>query len=435
MPVQTTAVRRLRLPTGRPRQHALLRDAALGLAAAAAVAATYQLASGSPAVATGAVLTISTGAGMHARLAMGRTRAAAQIVLGAALLALVGAPPRLIGAVFLSGLVGAELVAHDTRRTAVLQAGAWTGLVGAVTSLSGLAAAVALPERLVLSEALGALAGGVLSAPVLLTFGPAAEWLFGHTTRLTFSEWLSYDHPLLRELVARAPGTFQHSVNVGVLSDAAARAIGGDALLARVGGLYHDVGKMRAPEFFAENQRGANPHDRLDPRESAHILRAHVTDGVALVAAHRMGDRIADFVREHHGTGTMRLLLEKAAEADPTGAPADEEAFRYPGPRPRSRETGITMIADQLEATARAAPPAGESGCFDLVNRTVDRILGEGELEDSGLTPGDLSLLRPALARALLAMYHRRLTYPPSGAQPPRQRLRFVPRMLGRTGP
>lgn len=304
------------------------------------------------------------------------------------------------------------------------------GLIAALTSLSGLAAAVPLPAGLVLREALGALAGGFVSAPILLTFGPLAEWLFGHITRLTMSEWLSYEGPLLRELAAAAPGTFQHSINVGVLADAAAAAIGGDALLARVGGLYHDVGKIRAPGYFIENQSGPNPHDSLDPRESARILKAHVSDGIEMVRAQRMGDRIADFVREHHGTGTLRAFREKA---DALGLAEPPETFQYPGPAPRSRETAIVMIADQLEATARSSPPADAAACDAMVQRTLERIRGEGQLDRSRLTARDLQTARSAFARALQAMYHRRATTPPSStATPVRSKLAFLPRALTR---
>jgi putative nucleotidyltransferase with HDIG domain len=398
--------------------------------ALAGLAAAVRLTAGSPALAWAAVIAVATAAAMQARLATGRWRAAALVVLSAALLSLIGGVPRLVGAVLLTGLAGAELIARCTRRSEVLQAGSWAGLIAGLTSLSGLAATVPLPPGLVLREALGAVAVGFLSGPVVLTLGPVAEWLFGHITRLTMSEWLSYEGRLLRELAAAAPGTFQHSINVGVLANAAAGAVDGDALLARVGGLYHDVGKIRAPGFFIENQQGTNPHDSLEPRESARILRAHVTDGVEAVRAHRMGDRIADFVREHHGTGTMRVFEEKAGAlglADPPGT------YQYPGPAPRSRETAIVMIADQLEATARSSPPADEAACDAMVERTIERIRAEGQLKRSGLTTRELQAARAAFARALQAMYHRRLTNPPSGTPSPvRQRLAFLPRALTR---
>jgi putative nucleotidyltransferase with HDIG domain len=212
---------------------------------------------------------------------------------------------------------------------------------------------------------------------------------------------------------------------LSMLAVGAAGAIGADALLARVGGLYHDVGKMNAPAYFIENQHGQNPHDDLEPAESARILRAHVTDGVELVNEHRMGQRIADFVREHHGSGEMRLLREKAASLAQSFS---EDTYRYPGPRPRSRETGILMIADQLEATARAKAPADEAECNAIVRSTIERILGEGQLDESLLTKSDLALAEQGFSRALQAMYHRRLSYPTSGDGASRPRLVFPSR-------
>ena len=261
---------------------------------------------------------------------------------------------------------------------------------------------------------------GPTGAAATLVFGAPLEWLFGHVTRLTLSEWLSYDHPLIRRLSLNAPGTFQHSANVALLADAAARAIGADALLSRVGGLYHDVGKANAPEDFIENQHGTNPHDALSPEASAAIFRAHVLDGVAMVVEHGMGERIAAFVREHHGTGVMRSLLNKPSSAD---GPAAEQALAYPGPTPRSRETAILMIADQLEATARAVAPVDEAGCLALVDRTISRIDEEGQLANAGLRLQDRELIRQVYARVLAAMHHRRMTYPPATIAPPKGKL------------
>jgi putative nucleotidyltransferase with HDIG domain len=406
------------------------RDLGLILVCSVGVALAHLAMSASLPVATTVVLAVSTAAVMHTRLAVGRWGAALQIALAGALLIAAGAPPRLVGTVVISGMGASELIARGTRRTDVLQAGLWTAVLASGVSISGVAATVALPDSVTFREALGALVGGFVGAPVMLALGPAGEWLFGHSTRLTMSEWLSYESPLLRELSSVAPGTFQHSINVGVLADAAARAIGADALLSRVGGLYHDVGKTRAPQYFIENQHGPNPHDDLAPWESARILRAHVLDGVTLVRAHGMGDRIADFVREHHGTGTMRLLRDRAEALGGSGS--DEETYRYPGPMPRSRETGLVMIADQLEATARSAPPADDAGFDAMVGLTIGRIEEGRELDGSGLTARDLSAVRPALSRALQAMYHRRMTYPPSGEAERRDRLTLVPRIFGR---
>lgn len=405
-----------------------MRKAAFVVAAALATVAVFRGTSTSEPVAVAAVLAVGTAAAIHARLSMGGWTSVATLLLAGAALAALGAPLRLIASALAGGVVASALVSRRAGRSAVLHAAGWSGLAAGLVHLSGVAAVVSLPVDATYREAAGALAGAILSAPLVLTLGPSAESLFGYTSRLTMTEWLGFDHPLLRELAAAAPGTFQHSVNVGVLSDAAARAINGDALLARVGGLYHDVGKTRAPQYFVENQRDGNPHDQLDPWESARILRAHVSDGVDLVSAHGMGDQIADFVREHHGTGTMKSFLEKAG-ASPGRGPAGE-TYRYPGPRPRSRETAVVMMADQVEATGRAERPADDAACEQIVRRTIDRIRNEGELEDAGLSPGELTAIGSALARTLAAMHHNRTTLPPVGSPPRIRRFRLVPRAM-----
>ena len=294
----------------------------------------------------------------------------------------------------------------------------WSGALAGLTSLSSLTAAVPQGIAESIREGLAAAAGGFLAAPLTLTLDPFAERWFGHITRWTLSEWLSYEHPLLRTLASTATGTFQHSVNVGILADSGATAIGANALLARVGGLYHDVGKIRAPEYFTENQHGSNAHDGLPPWDSARILRAHVSDGVTLVETHAMGPRIAAFVREHHGTGLMRVFHDKALTLDKQAT--SQETYRYPGPRPRSREAAILMIADQVEATARSLAPTDGAACGQIVQRTVTHIRAEGQLEDSGLSEGDLAEIQCGMSSTLQAMYHRRVSYPSLNAVVPK---------------
>ena len=357
--------------------------------------------------ATTAAATAST---MHARLAMGRWRAAVQLLACAAVLVMLGAAARVIAVVVVAGLVASSLAERSTRRQAVPRLGAIIGAFAGLTALAAIGAGPVLPWTIATGDVMAAAAAGMLAPPIMLAIAPIAEWLFGHVTPLTLTEWLNYDHPLLRELAVRAPGTFQHSVSVGLLADAAAHAIGANALLSRVGGLYHDVGKVRAPGYCFENQTGANPHHALAPEESARILRAHVNDGVELVTAHHMGRRVADFVREHHGTGEMRVFFDKAKRLDPDAAAA---LFHYQGPRPRSKETAIVMIADQLEALARSSPPADLSACEEITARTMNRILDSGQLADAPLDGRDRDKVRAALARTVFAMYHRRLAYPP----------------------
>ncbi len=307
-----------------------------------------------------------------------------------------------------AGLVAGHLAAECSRRQCVVRAGLLAGV-----ALAPVAACLALltgeaSAGTVAWTVAGALAGCALSGLTLLAVGPLFEWLFGHMTRIRLVELMNYEHPLLRRLTETTPGTFQHSVTIGLLADAAAQAVDADGLLARVGALYHDVGKTERPELFVENQHGANPHDTLAPAESARLIIGHVDAGVRLVEEHGVGERIADFVREHHGTSLVRYFLARA-EAQ---GPADPAAFRYPGPRPRSRETGILMIADQVEATARAMDDPTEEGLREMAQRTIDRVQAEGQLDECPLTMRELALIREAFVQVLVGAHHRRIKYP-----------------------
>jgi len=179
----------------------------------------------------------------------------------------------------------------------------------------------------------------------------------------------------------------------------------------RAGALYHDVGKLARPEFFSENQSDDNPHDGLSARESAAIIKAHVAEGVSRVNGSRLGEAIAAFVREHHGRSTVSYFLDLARQR---GEPADEEAFRYPGPSPASRETAILMIADRVEATSRSMPGASEPELREMVGRTIDRLRLDGELDRAPLTLGDLQGIAGALVQALGGARHQRVAYPPA---------------------
>lgn len=356
------------------------------------------------------VVAAAVAAAVHGRLAMRPPMARLHIVLNTAVLVMVGADWAVICAAGLAAVVAGEVLATRPTRESVIPAGLLSGASAAVLLLFWF-----LTERGVVgwddtaAAVAGAAAGGLLGAPMALAVGPLAEWAFDHTTRLTLAEWLNFEHPLLRELASVAPGTFQHSVSVSVLANAGARAIDADAFLARLGGLYHDVGKLKAPEYFAENQHGVNPHAALSPLESAAILRAHVDDGEQLLSFYGQTRPLLPFVREHHGTSLMPGLA-----AHPAAANDDADAYRYFGPRPQSRETAVVMVADQLEALARVTPPVDTDAAEALVRRTLERLRNDGQLADSGLTPDDFSRLVQPLTAALEAMYHRRVGYAPA---------------------
>ena len=311
---------------------------------------------------------------------------------------------------FVLGLVAGQLVVPCRQRSCIIRAGGASALVAFVTGLSVVllaGASAGVVEALVSAAAagVGAAAGGFLA----LAFSRPAEWLFGYSTKLRLTELLSYDHPLLRRFMERAPGTFQHSVSVALLAQAAAEAVGADALLVRVGALYHDVGKLDAPQFFSENQRQASPHNEIGPRDSARVILAHTERGAALMAQYRVGGQVADFAREHHGTGAVASFLQKAAAV---GAQPDPADYRYPGPRPRTRETAVVMIADRIEAIVRSRGAATEAEFRAVVSRTLDELLADGELDEAPLTLRDVARIREVFVTALMSLHHTREAYP-----------------------
>jgi putative nucleotidyltransferase with HDIG domain len=254
------------------------------------------------------------------------------------------------------------------------------------------------------------LLGGLLMAGLLLA--PLVEELFGLLTRSRLLELADLERPLLRRLSSEAPGTFEHTLMIAGLAEEGARAIGADVDLVRTGSLYHDVGKLHGPQWFIENQgEGDNPHDQLDdPLASAAILQAHVDEGLKLARRYRLPRPLADFIPEHQGTLKMGYFLHQARERDPA---VPESVFRYQGPRPRSRETAILMLADGCEAALRSLPPGtSEQEARAMVRQLVGARLRDGQLAHSGVSRSELELVIRAFVRVWRRMRHRRIPYP-----------------------
>ena len=241
---------------------------------------------------------------------------------------------------------------------------------------------------------------------------PVLEGFFGLLTRARLLELADQERPLLRRLSCEAPGTFEHTLMICSLAEEGARAIGANVDLIRTGSLYHDVGKLHAPNWFIENQKdGPNPHDALDdPEASAAVLQAHVDEGLKLARRHRLPLPIADFIPEHQGTLKMGFFLHKARQADPN---VDEQRFRYKGPAPRSRETAILMLADGCEAALRSLPPeTSDAEAKDTVRRIVMSRQHDGQLRRSGLSRSETELVIRAFVQVWRRMRHRRIPYP-----------------------
>ncbi len=254
----------------------------------------------------------------------------------------------------------------------------------------------------------GAVIGGFIGQGLVSFF----ESAFGITTSLSLLDLLDRNHPALQLLEEKAPGTFNHSMLVGSIAGKAARSIDADPLLAQAAAWYHDLGKTEHPQYFVENQLGYNPHDELEPQESAELIRAHVTGGLMLANQYRIPEEVANGIRMHHGTSLMRYFYHKALTRDPD---TDPEVFRHHGEKPTRKEMAIVMIADATEAAARAyaqSEQPTEEGLSKLVDTIVSEKLDDGQFDESSLTFGELTTIKREVVAALSAYYHARVEYP-----------------------
>ena len=248
----------------------------------------------------------------------------------------------------------------------------------------------------------------LLAYPLIYIF----EKLFGMTTALTLMELSSTNNKALRELSRRAPGTFQHSVQVANIVEDVMSELGGDVLLAKVGALYHDIGKMKKPMYFTENQTsGFNPHEELDYEESARMITNHVTTGLELARRYHLPGEVQDFIRTHHGTTYTGYFYAKEKERHPDGN-FDETAFRYPGPRPYSRETAVVMIVDTVEAACRSLKSHTKEATDAMIDGLVDGKIAAGQLDNCPLSYGDIARIRAMLKSKMMSIYHVRVEYP-----------------------
>lgn len=314
----------------------------------------------------------------------------------------------------LTAAIGAAKV---TQRGTLLRAGLRVGVANVVVvaalsllgnHMSPLAGALALGLAMLSGALCGVLVSGV---------APVVETVFGYTTDVKLLELANREQSLLRELELRAPGTYHHSMMVGHLAEKAAEAIGANALLAKVAGYYHDIGKMRRPQFFVENvtvTQGENRHEKLSPSMSARIIQAHVKDGVEMAEKHKLALPILKGIAEHHGTSVIRFFYEKAKEmADPEkGDLIAEHDYRYPGPKPQTREAGILMLADSVEAASRTLFDTSPARVQQLVQRIINNYFRDGQLDECSLTLRDLHAIARTFIETLSAIRHERIDYP-----------------------
>ena len=300
-------------------------------------------------------------------------------------------------------------------RSKLIYVGLWAGVVAALTQLgSGLLEERSLDTQM-LYEA-GRTGVWTLLAGFLMTgLLPFIERTFGVLTDLSLLEVGDVAHPLLQELVRRAPGTYNHSINVASLAEAAAEAIGARGLLVRVGAYFHDVGKMLKPAYFVENQGKENRHESLVPAMSTLIIIAHVKEGVELARQYNLPQPIVDLIGEHHGTTLVEYFFRRAEErsqADPNGEEVDEQTYRYPGPKPSTRESAVLMLSDAVESASRTLTEPTPARIANLVHELAMKRLLDGQFDECGLTLEELGLVEQSLVKSLTAVYHGRVKYP-----------------------
>lgn len=268
-----------------------------------------------------------------------------------------------------------------------------------------------------LTKQMVALAGCLISvalAPILLYL---AGWLFGMITPLQLMELARPSHPAIQRLLHEAPGTYHHSLMVANLAEHGAESIEADSLLTRVGAYYHDIGKLKQPFMFIENQMGsANPHDELTPLESAHVLHEHVTEGLRLARRYHLPLEVRAFIAEHHGTTRTGAAYARAVKAN-NNELVDDAPYRYPGPRPQSRETALLMLADSCEALVRAKRPATLEDADQIVRRLFEDRMSDHQLDEANLTLREIELIRLSFIDTLRGSFHARVDYPEVGAK------------------
>jgi len=312
-----------------------------------------------------------------------------------------------------AGGILAVLTLHDPQRINALFR---VGLLAAVGNVAVILI-FRLPTDIETTDLMTLLLFGVLNGPLLSAgLSLAGIFIIGTVFRvvtpLQLQELSRLDHTLLQELLRRAPGTYHHSIMVANLAEQAAEKVKASSTLVRVGAFYHDIGKVNRPPFFIENQNGGNPHDNLDPYSSARIIMSHVPDGLEMAKRNRLPRRIRDFIAEHHGDRVVQVFYQKAKDLAEEGEIVDITRFMYQGPRPRSRESGIVQLADSIDAASNALRPNTEEAIDQLVNKIVDDHMAEGQLDNSGLSLGDIKKLRSSFTETLHGRFHMRIKYP-----------------------
>jgi hypothetical protein len=312
--------------------------------------------------------------------------------------------------VFVGSLVAAFSVLRCKRRTEILKGGLY--LLGAnvlAVSVLLLFLGQASASQVLFSLVFAAFSALLTTAIVSLAL-PLLEYLFGITTDISLLELLDLEHPLMKTMMVTAPGTYHHSIIVGNLVESAAEAVGVNPLLARVSAYYHDIGKIKMPEYFVENQpTGASKHERLTPHMSSMVLISHVKEGVELARQYKLPEQVVDIIRQHHGTSLITYFYQKAKEK---AEELPEEEYKYPGPKPQSKVAALVMMADAVEAASRVLTEPTPARIAALVNKIINHIFLEGQLDECELTLKDIQEIKRRFVYILTGILHKRVDYP-----------------------
>ena len=332
--------------------------------------------------------------------------------------------------VLVGSFVATHFVRHVSRRNQIMKAGLMAGLANAAMALCITAL---FRSNVISSETLfnvmGGFFGGIFCGLVTLALLPLIEIVFGYSSNITLLELVSLNHPLLKDMIVRAPGTYNHSSQVSNLAEAGAEAINANSLLAKVSGLYHDIGKLNKPQYFSENQpAGAIQRQKLHPSMSSLIYMAHVREGVEMAKRFRLGDRIIQIIREHHGTCIIRKYFEAAKKMEnPKNSVVSESEYRYPGPRPRTREAALVMLADHVETGARNLSNPTPLRLEQHIRECLSEMYLDDQLSECDLALVDLRQISKAFLKVITGIYHSRIEYPDAvDANEPKKELKIV---------
>ncbi|HEX4620353.1 MAG TPA: HDIG domain-containing protein, partial [Myxococcaceae bacterium] len=323
-------------------------------------------------------------------------------------------------------LVASERIARARDRLAIFKASIFTGAANLLgVFLFALVEGKGLSKDTFITAGFSLIATSLLLPMLVMAVTPLIEFVFGYASDIKLLELANLNHPALKELIVRAPGTYHHSIIIGSLVENAAEAIGANPLLARSCAYYHDIGKGRNPLYFGENQKGENRHDQLAPAMSAVIIKRHVTEGVEMARQYRLPKLVADAIPQHHGTRLVGFFYHKALkeqEGKDNPQPVDDSIYRYPGPKPQFLEAALVMIADAVEASSRSMTDHTSAKLQALVQKLINLIFSEGQLAECDLTLKDLNLIAQSFVHTLEGIYHARPQYPVAamgGIRPP----------------